>query len=45
MKTWTEEELKEIYISDDFNSIYKEYCSNNKEQQDLIKFLGGISNF
>ena len=39
MKTWTEEELKEIYVSDDFNSIYQEYCSDNKEQRDLLKFL------
>lgn len=42
MKTWTEEELKGIYVLDDFNSIYGEYCSNNKEQKDLLKFLDGI---
>ena len=38
----TEEELKEIYVSDNFNSIYEEYCSNNTEQKDLLKFLDGI---
>ena len=42
MKTWTEEELKEIFVSDDFDSIYEEYCSNNKEQRDLLKFLDSI---
>lgn len=42
MKTWTGEELKEIYVSDDFISGYKGYCSNNKEQGDLLKFLNGI---
>lgn len=42
MKTWTEEELKEIYVSDNFISGYKEYCLNNKEQINLLKFLDSI---
>lgn len=42
MKTWTEEELKGIFVSDDFNSVYQDYCSNNKEQRDLLKFLDSI---
>lgn len=42
MKTWTEEELKEIYVSDDFISGYEKYCSNNKEQREFLKFLDGI---
>lgn len=42
MKTWTEDELKEIYISDEFISGYNEYCSDNKEQINLLKFLDNI---
>lgn len=42
MKTWTEEELKEIYISDEFIREYNEYCSDNKEQINLLKFLDNI---
>jgi hypothetical protein len=42
MKTWTEEELTTIYGSDGFISSYDKYCSTNKEQRDLLKFLDSI---
>ena len=42
MKTWTEVALGEIYSSDVFISGYEQYCSNNKEQGGLLKFLENI---
>ena len=42
MKTWTEEELKEIHSSEEFGKGYEEYCSDNKDQKELLKFLGSI---
>ena len=42
MKTWTEEELKEIYVSENFKESYENYCLNNKEQREVLTFLEGI---
>ena len=42
MITWSEEEYNTIFNSESFQRGYKEYCENNKKQEEFIKFIGNI---